>query len=568
MAQPQASFEASTATLLTLKRKITMSNGLLLWVDDEIELLRAHIIFLEKKGYEVVTVSNGTDAIDQCRQRTFDLIMLDEMMPGLSGLETLQAIKELQPATPVVMVTKSEEENIMDQAIGSKIADYLIKPVNPNQILLSLKKNIHRREIVTEVTQSGYQQNFQNIAAQIASCRTSQDWMNVYKRIVHWELELSSTDSSMMEMLKMQKEEANNDFAKYIKAHYMDWVAPQNATPTAAFGAANRLAQRVNGVKTAQQDEADRPLMSNDIFKRRVFPLLDKGEKVFMIVIDNFRLDQWRVLSEEIGDMFDIDEETYITILPTATQYARNSIFSGLMPVQIAEMYPELWVDEDDEEGKNLNEGPLIKTQLDRFRRHDTFSYNKINDSNGADKFIQKFKQLENNDLNVLVINFIDMLSHARTESKMVRELANNESAYRSITLSWFRHSVLSELFKLLAQSNYTVIITTDHGSIRASRPVKVVGDRNTNTNLRYKLGKNLNYNSKEVFVIKEPRKAQLPAPNLSTSYVFATGDSFFAYPNNYNYYVSYYKDTFQHGGISMEEMIVPLVTMRVRKRG
>jgi len=545
-----------------------MSNGLLLWVDDEIELLRAHIIFLEKKGYEVVTVSNGTDAIDQCRQRTFDLIMLDEMMPGLSGLETLQAIKELQPATPVVMVTKSEEENIMDQAIGSKIADYLIKPVNPNQILLSLKKNIHRREIVTEVTQSGYQQNFQNIAAQIASCRTSQDWMNVYKRIVHWELELSSTDSSMMEMLKMQKEEANNDFAKYIKAHYMDWVAPQNATPTAAFGAANRLAQRVNGVKTAQQDEADRPLMSNDIFKRRVFPLLDKGEKVFMIVIDNFRLDQWRVLSEEIGDMFDIDEETYITILPTATQYARNSIFSGLMPVQIAEMYPELWVDEDDEEGKNLNEGPLIKTQLDRFRRHDTFSYNKINDSNGADKFIQKFKQLENNDLNVLVINFIDMLSHARTESKMVRELANNESAYRSITLSWFRHSVLSELFKLLAQSNYTVIITTDHGSIRASRPVKVVGDRNTNTNLRYKLGKNLNYNSKEVFVIKEPRKAQLPAPNLSTSYVFATGDSFFAYPNNYNYYVSYYKDTFQHGGISMEEMIVPLVTMRVRKRG
>lgn len=544
-----------------------MSNGLLLWVDDEIELLRAHIIFLEKKGYEVVTVSNGTDAIDQCRQRTFDLIMLDEMMPGLSGLETLQAIKELQPATPVVMVTKSEEENIMDQAIGSKIADYLIKPVNPNQILLSLKKNIHRREIVTEVTQSGYQQNFQNIAAQIASCSTSQDWMDVYKRIVHWELELSSTDSSMTEMLKMQKEEANNGFVKYIKAHYMDWVAPQNATPAAAFGATSRLTQRANGAKTAQQNEADRPLMSNDIFKRKVFPLLDKGEKVFMIVIDNFRLDQWRVLSQEIGDMFDIDEETYITILPTATQYARNSIFSGLMPVQIAEMYPELWVDEDEEEGKNLNEGPLIKTQLDRFRRHDTFSYNKINDSNGADKFIQKFNQLENYDLNVLVINFIDMLSHARTESKMVRELANNESAYRSITLSWFRHSVLSELFKLLAQSNYTVIITTDHGSIRASRPVKVVGDRNTNTNLRYKLGKNLNYNPKEVFVIKEPRKAQLPTPNLSTSYVFATGDSFFAYPNNYNYYVSYYKDTFQHGGISMEEMIVPLVTMRVRKR-
>lgn len=544
-----------------------MSNGLLLWVDDEIELLRAHIIFLEKKGYEVVTVSNGTDAIDQCRQKTFDLILLDEMMPGLSGLETLQTIKEISPATPVVMVTKSEEENIMDQAIGSKIADYLIKPVNPSQILLTLKKNIHRKEIVTEITQSGYQQSFQDIALQISDCKTYSDWTNVYKRLVHWELELSSTDSSMTEMLNMQKEEANNGFAKYIKANYMDWVAPSSSSASAAGRGMLRLNQMKNAQKNAQADNADRPLMSNDIFKKKIFPLLDNGEKVFLIVIDNFRFDQWRVLSQEIGDMFDIDEQTYISILPTATQYARNAIFSGLMPVQIAQMFPELWVDEDEEEGKNLNEEPLIKTQLERFRRHDTFSYHKVNDSAGADRFLQKFNQLEANDLNVVVINFIDMLSHARTESKMVRELANNESAYRSITLSWFRHSVLSDLFKLLSQSNYTTVITTDHGSIRASKPVKIIGDRNTNTNLRYKLGKNLNYNAKEVFVIKEPNKAQLPAPNLSTSYVFATGNSFFAYPNNYNYYVSYYKDTFQHGGISMEEMIVPLITLKPRKR-
>ena len=330
---------------------------------------------------------------------------------------------------------------------------------------------------------------------------------------------------------------------------------------------ASKLKQQQMKDKKGTNDGDDKPLLSVDIFKKKIFPLLDAGEKVFLIVIDNFRLDQWRMLSQEIGDMFDIDEQTYMSILPTATQYARNAIFSGLMPVKIAEMFPDLWVDEDEEEGKNLNEAPLIQTQLDRFRRKETFSYHKINDSTGADRFLQKFNQLGNNNLNVLVINFVDMLSHARTESKMVRELANNESAYRSITLSWFRHSVLSDLFKLLAQSDYTVVLTTDHGSIRASKPVKVVGDRNTNTNLRYKLGKNLNYNPKEVFVIKEPQKAQLPAPNLSTSYVFATGDSFFAYPNNYNYYVSYYKDTFQHGGISMEEMIVPLVTMKVRKR-
>ena len=307
--------------------------------------------------------------------------------------------------------------------------------------------------------------------------------------------------------------------------------------------------------------------MSNRVMPDVIFPALNKGEKVFFIVVDNFRYDQWRVLAQEIGDQFDIDEQLYLTILPTATQYARNAIFSGLMPNKIANMFPDLWVDEDEEAGKNLNEGPLIQTQIERYRRKDKFSYYKVNDSQGADRLLQQFNSLKQNDLNVVVINFIDMLSHARTESKMVRELANNESAYRSITLSWFRHTVLSELFRQLSQSDYTVVLTTDHGSIRANRPVKIIGDRNTNTNLRYKLGKNLNYNSKEVYVIKDPRQAQLPAPNISTSYVFATGDSFFAYPNNYNYYVSYYKDTFQHGGISMEEMIVPLITMRGRKK-
>ena len=517
-----------------------MTTGYLLWVDDEIELLRAHIIFLQKKGYEVVTVSNGTDAIAECRQHTFDLIMLDEMMPGLTGLETLQQIKEIQPATPVVMVTKSEEENIMDQAIGSKIADYLIKPVNPSQILLTLKKNIHKKQIVTEVTQTGYQQNFQNIAMQIMDSRSIEDWKEVYRRLVHWELELSSTDSSMTEMLHMQKEEADNGFAKFIKRNYMEWVKPGST---------------------------GRPLMSPDIFKRKVFPILNAGENVFLIVIDNFRYDQWRVLSEEIGDMFDIDEDMYVSILPTATQYARNAIFSGLMPEQIEKMFPELWVDEDEEEGKNLNEEPLVRTQIERFRRHDSFSYHKINDSAGADRLLERFGDLTKNDLNVIVVNFIDMLSHARTESKMVRELANNESAYRSITLSWFRHSVMADLLKALAQKDCKVILTTDHGSIRASKPVKIIGDRNTNTNLRYKLGKNLNCQSKDVFVIKNPHEAQLPAPNISTSYVFATGSTFFAYPNNYNYYVSYYKDTFQHGGISMEEMLIPLITLSARKK-
>ncbi len=524
-----------------------MSNGLLLWVDDEIELLKAHIIFLQKKGYDVITVSNGSDAIDKCRQQTFDLVLLDEQMPGLSGLETLQIIKDIQPATPVVMVTKSEEENIMDQAIGSKIADYLIKPVNPSQILLSLKKNIHRKEILTEVTQSGYQQNFMNLSMQIQDCRTIDEWKDLYKQLVRWDLELSVAESNMTDMLRMQKEEANGSFAKFVKKNYQQWIE-----------------SKMPG--KGQADDSV-PLMSPDVFKKRIFPLIDAGEKVFLIVIDNFRYDQWKMLAVEIGDMFDIDEDLYMSILPTATQYARNSIFSGLLPLQISEYYPDLWIDEDEDEGKNLNEEPLIATQIERFRRHDKFSYNKINDSVGAEKFMQQFKNLKQNDLNVLVLNFIDMLSHARTEMKMVRELANNESAYRSITLSWFRHSVVAELFRMLSQTDYKIIITTDHGSIRATKPVKIIGDRNTNTNLRYKLGKNLAYSDKELFVIKNPEKVQLPSPNISTSYVFATGDSFFAYPNNYNYYVSYYKDTFQHGGISLEEMMVPLITLKRRER-
>ena len=509
-------------------------NGKILWADDEIDLLKPHIMFLKAKGYDVTTVNNGADALDSVSQSHFDLVILDENMPGLSGLETLSQIKQMRPDVPVIMITKSEEENIMNQAIGNKIADYLIKPVNPNQILMSLKKNLHSSTLVSQQATSDYQQEFRRITEQINDSSDITDWYNLYRKLVFWEMELAQTDTNMDELLLSQKSDANAQFCKYIKRNYESWI-----------------------------DSESRPLMSNDVFKRKVFPLLDAGEKVFFVLIDNFRLDQWRIIKPLLAEYYNIEEDLYCSILPTATQYARNAIFSGLMPVQIEKMFPELWVDEDSEEGKNVNESPLIQTQLDRFRKKYTFSYNKVYEGQFGDKLLQNFRNFERYDLNVIVFNFIDMLSHARTESKMIRELASNDAAYRSLTESWFRHSSASELLRKIAESGYRVVLTTDHGTIRSDNPIKVVGDKNTNTNLRYKLGKNLTYNEKQVYAVKTPARLGLPSPNISTQYVFATNNDFFAYPNNYNHYVQYYKGTFQHGGISMEEMLIPLISMQ-----
>lgn len=514
-----------------------MKKTKILWTDDEIDSLRAHIIFLEGKGFEVITANNGSDAIDLVRSYYFDIILLDENMPGLSGLQTLNEIKTIDPNLPVVMITKSEEEHIMEEAIGSKMADYLIKPVNPIQILHSIKKNVDQRRLVTEKTTSAYQSEFSKIGMQISDRLNFDEWTEVYKKLVFWELELSSSeDSSMAEVLQMQKAEANNSFAKYIRNNYQSWFS---------------------------KNPEGRPMLSPDIFRKKIFPLVDNGSKVFVLVIDNLRYDQYRVLSAVLTNYYRVEEEElYCSILPTATMYARNSIFSGLMPSEIERLYPECWDDDDNEGHKNRFESELLQKQLSRLGKNYKLFFEKIGGIKGTRKMTDYIGNILQNDLSVMVFNFVDMISHARTEMDMIKELANDEKAYRSLTLSWFNHSSLLDLLKLLSENNVKVVLTTDHGTIRVDNALKVIGDRETNTNLRYKLGRNLNYNSKAIYDIKTPASIYLPSRNVSTSYIFATNTDFFAYPNNYNHYAQYYRNTYQHGGISLEEMVIPIVTM------
>ncbi len=513
----------------------------ILWTDDEIDLLRPHIIFLKEKGYDVDTATNGMDAVDLVKKNYYDIIFLDENMPGLSGLETLGRIKTVVPHVPVVMITKNEEESIMDEAIGSKISDYLIKPVNPRQILLSLKKNIEKKRLITEQTTSDYQNEFRQIGARLSNRLSVDEWIDIYRTLVYWELELStSEDKAMDEVLVMQKNEANQAFFRFIKENYTGW-----------FG----------------KPLGERPLMSTDIFRQKIFPILQNGEKVFVLVIDNLRFDQWKILSPIISEYFFTDEESlYFSILPTSTMYARNSIFSGLMPSEIEKIYPQMWDDDDNEGKKNQHEEELLRKQMARLGRKEKFYFDKVSSLKSGKKLTDTVRSILDNDLSVLVFNFVDMISHARTEMDMIRELASDEKAYRSLTLSWFMHSSLFDLLKVLSGQKIRVVITTDHGTIRVNNPVKVLGDRETNTNLRYKLGRNLNYKSKQVFEISNPREVFLPSRNVSTSYIFAQNTDFFVYPNNYNYFANYYTNTFQHGGISLEEMIIPVITLSPKK--
>ncbi|MDA1335586.1 MAG: bifunctional response regulator/alkaline phosphatase family protein [Bacteroidetes bacterium] len=512
----------------------------ILWADDEIDLLKPHILFLEGKGFHITPVNSGVEALERLREEVFDLVFLDEQMPGLNGIETLQRLKEHRPHLPVIMITKSEEEHIMEEAIGSKISDYLIKPVNPNQILLAIKKNLDEGRLISEKAMSDYQREFRDLSMQLMGPLSASEWASIFRRLVHWKLELEkSEDDGMKDILEMQYKDANRQFGKFYEQNYAEWMAGPG-----------------EGV----------PLLSHRLLPERlprVWSELKDGQKVYLVVIDNLRFDQWKMIEPLLLSRFDVvHDETYYSMLPTATQYARNALFAGLSPAEIARVYPQFWIGEDEEGSKNKFEGELLSALLNRMDFKGKSTYHKVANLAAGKRFMDQFHQTKDNDFTAVVYNFVDMLSHARTEMEVLKELAEDEAAYRSLTLSWFEHSALKELLGRMADQGARVIITTDHGTVRVNNPIKVKGERSTNTNLRYKVGRNLGYDGDDVFELRDPEAAGLPRPQVSSAYIFAREDDFLVYPNNYNHFAQYFRDTFQHGGISLEEVIIPWIEL------
>jgi len=516
----------------------------ILWADDEIDLLKPQTLFLESRGYEVVTVTNGHDAVEECSTgNDFDVVFLDESMPGINGLETLSRIKRTHPNLPVVMITKNEAETVMEEALGSQIADYLIKPVNPNQILLTLKKILDNKRLVREKTSADYQQDFRQIFLQLQEKMDSDDWAAIYQKIISWELKIDLSQSNeMADILSQQKKEANAAFGKYLSAAYPEWM----------------------------KDASTGPVNSARLLREKVFPSVQSNCPTILLVLDNLRFDQWKAIEPILLESFRLQkEEHFYSILPTATQYSRNALFAGMMPAEIEKKFPDKWVGEQEEGGKNNFEADLLAAQISKvFRKDIRHEYLKITQVQGARTLQDNILNYLRNDLTVIVYNFIDMLSHARTEMEVLKELAGDEKAYRSLTRSWFANSPLCAALEKVSSRDVQLIVTTDHGTIRVNTPLRIIGDRETTTNLRYKVGKNMQYDKKNLLEIKEPHLAGLPRPHISSTYIFAREDGFFLYPNNYNHYLNYYRNTFQHGGISLEEVICPVVTLRSRAQG
>lgn len=515
----------------------------ILWADDEIDFLRPHILFLESKGYEVESVSNGADAVQKVREKSFDVILLDEQMPGMGGLEAVTKIKEIAPDVPVVMVTKSEEEYLMEEALGGQISDYLTKPVNPSQVLLTCKRLLDQTRIRSERVSQDYLQSFSEITRRLMEPLSHEEWIEIYQLLTRYDLDLEG-DEGVRQILEDQFAEANRVFSKYVGEEYAGWI----------------------GAVDSGSDH-DRPLLSHEVVPSFVFPHLAEKRPVIFFVIDCMRYDQWLVFESLLSPMFTTEKTFHYSILPTATPYSRNSIFSGLLPRDLAERYPRIWSDgQDDEHSRNRNEEQFLTDLLERNRLSPRMKYHKLISTRDGREFLGNVNDLLQNDLSAVVVNFVDILAHSRSDSAVLREIAPDERAYRALTRTWFEHSWLFQAFQKLAEADCKIVVTTDHGAIRSLRATKVMGDRQTSTALRYKFGRNLKCDSRHAILVRDPREFGLPRDHINTNYIIAKEDYYFVYPTNYHKYLNKYKDTMQHGGISLEEMVLPVITMTPKR--
>lgn len=506
-----------------------------LWVDDEIDLLKSHIIYLEEKGYDVTPATNGDDALDLIQRENFDVALLDEMMPGRDGLSTLLAMKEIRPNLPAIMITKNEEESLMNQAIGSKIDDYLTKPVNPSQILLALKKITEGRKLSEQKISQDYVSEFNRISAAVQMGMGWSEWADLHLKLSGWEIDIGKhSDTALMQSLTELRAGANVEFARFVEKNYIEWV---------------------NG--------GDGPPLTPGIAGEYIIPALKAGKNVLFIVVDCMKLDQWLAIEDLLGMYFHISRDYYYSILPTATPYSRNALFAGMFPADIERRFNDIWLKgEEDETSSNRYERQLLDSQLVRagmeLKRESKY-FKLINPEEGKN-LERRISSLFDSPLVSLVVDFVDMLTHGRATSDVIMEMVPNEAAYRSVVRSWFEHSPLYTILKAYSgQKDTVVVMTTDHGAIRAQKGSKVIGDRETSTNLRYKYGKNLKVEPKQAIIVENPAHYKLPRRGLNTCYIIAKEDYFFLYPNNYNRYFKLFRGSLQHGGVSLEEMILPI---------
>jgi CheY-like chemotaxis protein len=510
----------------------------ILWVDDEIDSLKSHLLFLEKKGFAVTPAMSGDDAILAVEKQAFDLVLLDEMMPGKDGLTTLEEIKDLRPHMPVVMVTKSEEESLMDDAIGSKIDDYLVKPVNPSQILLVIKRLLDSKKIIGSSSMRRYVTEINRFNQKLYGPLEPEDWHEAARIVAEWELELdASNDEGLKETHDGTKKEWNTEFTKYIQSTYQSWL-----------------------------DKDRRPLLSPDVVGRFVVPPLKSKKQVLFIVVDCLRLDQWMMVEPLVAEFFDIKRDYYYSILPTATPFARNALFAGMFPDDISNVYPENYRIQD-EGSLNRFEDRLFADNLARhgLRFDKQIKYVKVYNNTEGEELARRTADFYETPASAFVFNFLDILAHGRSNNVILKEIAGTEAAFRSLMRSWFVHSPLFSILKTFSERGFTVVLTSDHGSVLCQRGTMAHGRRTTSTNLRYKYGDNLKSDPKESLLIKKPGDWRLPMFSLATTYIIAKEDFYFVYPNNFNEMVRQFQNSFQHGGISLEEMIVPVATLTPR---